>query len=189
MFPISVSGNVEVIPKSFRSGHSLEVPLNLLIEWHNTLPLGSEVRKQIKCYLAAFGEANEKAHWARGLIVQDDDNLRIDRQLWDYAIYRGKQETYIKSAKENFDKLQADLARISYNQEREIDAARELKATQGTPLVPVRDLSETAQHLQTGSAALKVTVENMGLGMTEAIAPPARADLNCPVEDGNNRTE
>jgi hypothetical protein len=183
MFPLAISGNQEVIPKPFRSGQSLAVPLNLLIEWHNLSPLGSEIREQIKSYLVTFGEVNEKAHWSRGLVVQEDDDLKIDNQLWDYAIYRGKQETYIKSANENFDKLQSDLATIACNQEREAELAKALGGRQGTgtPLVPVRDLSETARRLQAGSAALKVTVDRMGLGMIEALAPPASTD-HTPAE-------
>jgi len=183
LFPFAISGSQEIVPKSFRSEKSLPVPLNLLIEWHNLSPAESVVREQIKNYLIAFGEANEKAHWARGLLIQEDGDLKMDNQLWDYAIYRGKQETYINSAKERFEKLQSDLAMVAHNQEREADAAKELSGKQfnGTPLVPVRDLSETARRLQAGATALKATVNRMGLGMAETLAPPTTSDL-IPID-------
>lgn len=167
------------VPSAYGNGPTVVLPVNLLLHLHNCAPQGHEVRQCIKDYILAFGDRNEKAHWSRGIVVLENGDLHFDERLYDVALYRGKQETYIKSAEEAFEKLQSALNFVATFQQDEFSAARVLagESIEGTRLVPIRHLSEPAKKLQERSEELKVLVQRMKDGMAESLTRPVHLQV------------
>ena len=182
---MSLSVQNAVVPSDYGNGPTVILPMKLLIHLHNCAPQGHEVRQCIKDYILAYGDRNEKAHWSRGIIVLANGDLHFDERYYDLALYRGKQETYIKSADEAFEKLQSALQFVTIFQQDEFASAKVLANTniEGTHLVPIRDLSESAKKLQERSEELGVLVQTMKEGMTESLTQPALKQ----IEDDDGR--
>lgn len=175
------SGPNASVPSAYGNGPTVVLPMNLLLHLHNCAPQGHEIRQCIKDYILAFGDRNEKAHWSRGIVVLENGDLHFDERLYDVALYRGKQETYIKTAEEAFEKLQSALKFVSTFQQHEFAAANLLAASdiEGERLVTIRDLSEPAAKLQARSEELQILVQKMEDGMAESLTRP----VHLPIEN------
>jgi len=186
-------GSNDVVQKEYKDGPTLIMPVSLLIALHNSTPSGHPVRREIQDYLRAFGARNDKAHWSRGLVVLDNGDLRLDDRFRNVAVHRGKQETYIESAEKAFEQLRFALNQVADYQQEELLSSIALAAADipGTPLVPIRDLSEAAMKLQARSKELGSLVHAMRDGLTESLthhSGPAAALLHADdlAKDGSH---
>jgi hypothetical protein len=161
---------------SFIERTSVDVPLNLLLDLHNSLPSDDEGRVRIKAIISACGDNKEKAHWARGIIVDEEGNLQADEERYLLAVYRGKQETRIAAAEKEFDRLKEELEFVSHFQECEQGYVNKLeeRCPAGIPLVEVRELGSSAMRLKEKAIQLKSLVQQMEYGMTECLVSSDR---------------
>lgn len=183
-----LSSSSTAVPSAYGNGPTVALPMELLLHLHNCAPQGHEVRRCIKDYILAFGERNEKAHWSRGIVERENGDLHFDERIYDVALYRGKQETYIKTAEEAFEKLQSALKLVSVFQQDEFAAAKVLSSAdiEGARLVPIRDLSEPAKKLQARSNELSVLVQRMKNGMAESLTHPELPQVTNNGEQPEN---
>ncbi|WP_298150959.1 hypothetical protein [Flavobacterium sp.] len=163
---------------SFIKKKTLDVPASILIEIHNSLPLGSEGRKRIKEVITNHGNANDTAHWTRGIIVDGNDNLKANEELYLVAVSRGKQETYLKSVKKQFERLQSDLDILVHYQKNEIAHHNNATTQEQTVLVNVRELSADAEQMKSRTAHVEAFVQKMEVGIEECMT---RQNQGIPI--------
>jgi hypothetical protein len=148
-----------------------QVPVSFLLELHNSAPMGSEIRRRIIDTLKYCAALDAKAHWARGLVQSDSGDLLFDENRYEQAVYRGKQDTYAKSAQKAFDELQRALATIARAQHSEL-MANEIDAStarSGKPLVDFTIPTGPAALLKTAAHSLPGFVERMAGGIDVAV--------------------
>lgn len=105
--PISTSG----FELSVRSDNvKMAVSLSLLIDMHNVISQGHELRLQIK---AAMRDASGSTGGIAGVIVCANDELQFDVARATANVHIRKQERYAKSFLEHLEKARSDLEFVS----------------------------------------------------------------------------
>lgn len=167
MQPIILSDHV--IPKAFASGPDVAIPVALLLDFHNSVPDGHPMRALLVDYLNAFAQVNEKAHWTRAVVRKEDGSLAFDEDLWDIAVYRGKQETRMKASEKAFAELREQLDFLGSFYETEKQLINQVTSI-GQPLLAMPEPSNGLRHVRDHAEALRVLVEDMHSGLANNIA-------------------
>jgi short-subunit dehydrogenase involved in D-alanine esterification of teichoic acids len=163
----------------------------MLLDLHNSSPKDNPIRAKIVQYIREYGAANKKAHWTRAIVADANGTLKFDEQLYDNAVYRGKQETYFESAQDAYKKLKSAVEFVSHFQEQEGKAIAALASgPSGTPLLSMPDYSPSVAMLKENAAALKATVEAMEAGVTNNLVAPRQHAVETTVTGkGDNFTQ
>lgn len=164
----AVAVNIMHIPKT-------EVPIEFLLQLHNALPAGNQLRADIIHMMKNIGEKAVKAHWTRAVVQRDDGTLYFDERLYDAAVWRGKQDTYAESAENAFEKLHSSMSFVSHFQIEEDKTLNQIQSSSiiGTPIVPFAQPSVTAARLKEHAQALTALVEKMESGLANGLVQPS----------------
>lgn len=158
-----------VIPKAYSKGPAVSMPVSLLLDLHNALPEGHQTRALVVAYIGAFASTNEKAHWTRAVVRKADGSLAFDEELWNVAVYRGKQETRMKASEKAFAELRDQLEFLGSFYETEKTLVSQASLI-GEPLLAIPEPSAALHHVREHSDSLKVLVEDMRCGLANNIA-------------------
>lgn len=92
---------------------TLTFPVSLLLELYRQADEAS--RAQVEAYIRDYKKiVHRKGHVAEGFRKAENGDLVFDYALYDEAVYRGKVDTYAKSAKEEIEKLKSSLSMLQH---------------------------------------------------------------------------
>ena len=92
---------------------TLTFPVSLLLELYRQADEAG--RAQVDAYIRDYKKTvHRKGHVAEGFRKTEDGDLVFDYALYDEAVYRGKVDTYAKSAKEGIEKLKSSLSMLQH---------------------------------------------------------------------------
>lgn len=135
------------------------LPLKFLLTLHNLDEHGA-VRREIIDWLDRERAANPRNHWMDSIEVLPNGDLAHNRQLYDLAIWRGKQETYFKSATESFRSVLKALESVSRNHNSEDRVLANLPGV--ARLFPMRELQPDVRRLKSMAPLLEQILEDLG---------------------------
>ena len=147
----------------------MTMPVWLLLDIHNALPVGHQKRTAIVDYIGACALANEKAHWTRAVVRKDDGSLVFDEDLYLMAVYRGKQETRMNTSEKAFADLrtQLDFLKSFYEEEKALGVQA---LPVGEPLLAMPEPSAALNHLRAHAEALQTLLWDMRCGLANTVA-------------------
>ncbi|ELN4740356.1 hypothetical protein ACEP28_32415 [Pseudomonas aeruginosa] len=167
-------------------GPSVEqFPISFLIAIHNLAEAGGPIRHEIREWLDKEHELRPRQHWLEAILLTEEGDLVFHQDLYSRACYRGKQETYFKSAHEQFEGLKSKLQFVSLFQGLEDGEAE--KHLPSNTLFATRQLSRELQALKAMAPELKKiaqALEGKGLQDVASALQPGLTHLALP--DGND---
>lgn len=84
------------------------LPVELVLKLFNSLPQNSPVREEVLEFIRSYKtQIDPKGHASEGFRLKASGELVFDEVLYTEAVYRGKVETYTRSAKEAIEKLKS----------------------------------------------------------------------------------
>lgn len=147
------------------------LPLTFLLALHNMDEHGA-IRREIIDWLEREREANPRNHWMDSIEVLPNGDLAYNKELFQLAAWRGKQETYFNAAAKEFDGVLAALEAVARNHASEDEA---LLNTQAVPrLFPMRDLQPDVKRLKSMAPKLRQLMDMLGgrsLAEVSAVLP------------------
>jgi hypothetical protein len=158
----------QLVPKEFRNGPDVTIPISMFLDMHNALPSGNEMRTRLREYIHAYACANQKAHWTRAVVEDADGRLRFDESLYSVAVYRGKQETRLAAAEEVFHKLQEQLSYLAGFQQDEHNAVT-MVSVNVKPIVPMSEYSPQLALLQGNGQTISELATQMQKGLASTV--------------------
>lgn len=168
-------------------GPSVEqFPISFLIAIHNLAEAGGPIRHEIREWLDKEHELRPRQHWLEAILLTDEGDLVFHKDLYSRACYRGKQETYFKSAHDQFEGLKSKLQFVSLFQGLEDGEAE--KHLPSNTLFATRQLSRELQALKAMAPELKKlaqAIEGKGLQDVATALQPGLTHLALP--DGNGK--
>ena len=88
---------------------NITLPISVVIDLFNSTDKESPVRNELLEIIRHYKDNDKKAHICEGFIISEEGNLEFNENLYREAVYRGKIETYSRSATEAVEKLKSDL--------------------------------------------------------------------------------
>ncbi|EPJ7982350.1 hypothetical protein L4Z68_001357 [Pseudomonas aeruginosa] len=161
-------------------------PLTFLVAIHNLADAGSSIRDEIRQWMEKEHELRPRQHWLEAILLTDEGDLVFHKDLYSRACYRGKQETYFKSAHDQFEGLKSKLQFVSLFQGLEDGEAE--KHLPSNTLFATRQLSRELQALKAMAPELKKlaqAIEGKGLQDVATALQPGLTHLALP--DGNGK--
>lgn len=168
MIPLMMSG--VVIPKEFNNGPSLEFPVLLLIDIYNNLPSNNSLRSIIDKYIIEYVSVNKKSHWASAIFKNEAGELVFSEAEWRRAIYLGKQETRLNTAKEAFEKLKSELEFLEKFMHTESECASQLPPIPGDRLIDECQPSLALRHIKEHASGLSELSQRFQHGLVNNLA-------------------
>ncbi|MGI0646844.1 hypothetical protein ACRCPS_17665 [Pseudomonas aeruginosa] len=167
------------------------IPLNFLLALHNLDEHGA-VRREIIEWLDQERATNPRNHWMDSIEVLPNGHLAYNRQLFELAAWRGKQETYFNSATESFERVLKALEAVSRNHASEDRVLGELPDVER--LFPMRELQPDVKRLKSMAPQLQQIMEALGgrsladvsavlHGAIPQLAEPLRLAQSIPTAD------
>ena len=182
----SLSGKLTVL-KGFDKGPELTIPVQFLIDIYNAISPKHTMQNAVIEYITTCARTNKKAHWTRAIVLNSNGFMTLNESLWEFAIYRGKQETRMESAGKSFSDLyrQLDYLVSFYEHERQIVIDQDLE--DANPLLPMPACSQELEYMRNHADKLAALVNQFKLGLANNIA---RTMLDgCQEKNQNEKTE